>query len=383
VTGNLLNGGQVPTHKGYMPKALDNAVLLATIDALHRAGGNQTKAAEILGIGQTLVWQRLQAARRRKLLTKETEADWRSRESTITGRRLPQTADECWALLDDWIGRSKRTKVQAPTVTRKCKQNDTRRIVIASDFHAPFEDKWAVGELIARESGRADTLIVNGDLQDFYSISRFTKYENVPMEMEIAAVDALLGQLSAAFPEVVLVAGNHDTARFEKQIRQYLSPEMMHVIEFLTGGNLSVLRVIAKRYPNVRFAETKVGRFDLGWFCQLGDLITAHAEKYSKVPGSALRGIEEWFTDQHETLGLKPWRVLIQAHTHQLGMFPYKSDRLLVEQGCMCSTHGYQLQARIMGRPQRLGYVTLEQSKGVTDLNSVRLVWLDADRKAA
>jgi hypothetical protein len=49
----------------------------------------------------------------------------------------------------------------------------------------------------------------------------------------------------------------------------------------------------------------------------------------------------------------------------------------------MCQTHGYQLQAKIMGRPQRTGYVLLEQTSGVTDINSVRLVWLDADRKAA
>jgi hypothetical protein len=158
---------------------------------------------------------------------------------------------------------------------------------------------------------------------------------------------------------------------------------MCHVIEFLTGGNLSVLRVIAKRYPNVRFADTQIGRFHAGWYLQHGDIITAHAEKYSRVPGAALRGIEEWFTDQEATLGLKPWRVLIQAHTHQLGMFPWRADKLLVEGGSMCQTHGYQLQAKIMGRPQRTGYVLLEQTSGVTDINSVRLVWLDADRKAA
>ena len=90
-----------------MPKALDDAVLKVTLDALHRAGGNQTRAGEIFGIPQNVVWQRVQAAKRRKLLTHEMEAEWRSRESTISGRRLPQTADECWALLDDWIGRSR------------------------------------------------------------------------------------------------------------------------------------------------------------------------------------------------------------------------------------------------------------------------------------
>jgi hypothetical protein len=66
-----------------------------------------------------------------------------------------------------------------------------------------------------------------------------------------------------------------------------------------------------------------------------------------------------------------------------MALFPWKADKLLVEGGAMCHVHGYQLQARIAGRPQRNGYVTLEQKNGVTDINSLRLVWLDADRKAA
>jgi len=62
-------------------------------------------------------------------------------------------------------------------------------------------------------------------------------------------------------------------------------------------------------------------------------------------------------------------------------MFPWKADKVLIEGGCLSLVHGYQLQARIAGRPQRVGYVTLDQSNGVTDINSIRLVWLDADRK--
>jgi predicted phosphodiesterase len=360
----------------------------ATLALFEQHKGDRTAAAKASGVPRNTFYGQLFAAREWDNAGRPMPPE---RESYHSGRRLPQTADECWAVLDDFIGRSRVTNAARKVVAKHRRSLEKlgdgksrhKRIVVAGDFHAPFADPWAVGELIAREGGKADTLIVNGDIQDFYAISRFTKYEPVSVESELAAVDALLGQLAAAFPEVVLVGGNHDTQRFEKQLRSFLSPEMCHVIEFLTGGNLSVLRVIAKRYPNVRFADTKIGRFHAGWYLQHGDIITAHAEKYSRVPGAALRGIEEWFTDQEGTLGLKPWRVLIQAHTHQLGMFPWRADKLLVEGGSMCQTHGYQLQAKIMGRPQRTGYVTLEQTKGVTDINSVRLVWLDADRERA
>jgi predicted phosphodiesterase len=345
-----------------------------TLDLVASHDGNVMRAAKAMGISRATLQSQVERA-------KQWEAKGAPElESFTSGRRLPQTSDDCWAVLDDFIGRSRKP---ARSQSREHGKKQTSRIVIASDFHAPFADPWAVAELITREGGKGSTLIVNGDIQDFYAISRFTKYEQVSIESELAAVDALLGQLSVAFGEVVLVGGNHDTHRFEKQLRSFLSPEMVHVVEFLTGGNLSVLRVIAKRYTNVTFPTVEVGRHGVGWFAQVGDLVTAHAEKYSRVPGTALRGIDEWFTDQHDILGIQPWKVLIQAHTHMMGMFPWKADKLLVEGGCMCQTHGYQLQARIMGRPQRLGYVTLEQTKGVTDLNSVRLVWLDADRKAA
>ncbi len=362
---------------------LTDAEIHTLIQTLRATGGNMSQAADRLGLGSSeAIRRRIQTARKRGLLTPEIEQAWKrppERESLHSGRRLPQTADECWALLDDFIGRSARKPVQHKRTAPKADQ----RIVIASDFHAPFADPWAVGELIAREGSRTDTLIINGDLMDFYSISRFLKYERVGMDMELAATEALLGQLSAAFPEVILVSGNHDHARFEKQLRLQLSLDMIHALEYLTGGNMSVLRLMAKRYPNVRFGGQKVGRFNVDWLYQHGDLITAHAEKFSQVPGSALRTIDTALTNAEDMLELKPWRVLVQAHTHQMAHFPYKANRVLVECGCMCQTHGYQLQAKFSGVIQRRGYVVLEQTKGVTDLNSVRLVWLDAERRAA
>jgi hypothetical protein len=149
---------------------LTDAELRATVDAYLAHGGNQTKAGQALGLGQGLMWQRLQTARKRGILTPDVEAQAKSRESFTTGRRLPQTADECWSLLDDFIGRSRKPP---RTPHRQVGKTCTSRIVIASDFHAPFMDPWAVGELIAREGGKTHTLIVNGDLQDFYAISRF------------------------------------------------------------------------------------------------------------------------------------------------------------------------------------------------------------------
>jgi len=294
--------------------------------------------------------------------------------STVTPAErspLPVTADGYWSALDSLIGRTPKDVVPPSGAPGR-----RERIVVAGDFHAPFHEPELVARMVREEAG-ADVLIVNGDVQDFYSISRFTKYERVTIEEELAAVDALLGTFARSFREVVLVCGNHDRPRFERQLRTSVSQDVIDVIQFLTGGTLDPLAVLAKRYPNISLARHTVGRHAIGWFYQRGDLLCAHAEKFSRVPGTALRTIHEWLTERASTLGLSPWRVLVQAHTHQLGLLPWMADSVLIEGGCMCQTHGYQLDAKIAGRPQRRGYVTLEQEDGRTDPNSVRLYWWD------
>jgi len=358
---------------------LTDAQLREAVEAMTATHGDLVAASKLLDIARGTLEHRVRTAERKGLMSlKSLRASKPKPERVVVqpSPRLPVTADEAWEALDAWIGRKRVPKVKPP----KWQARATQRICVAGDFHAPFFDPAAVATLIADEGPRTDTLIISGDVIDHYSVSRFVPYERVTIEQEIAGADALLGKLSAAFPDVLIVEGNHDKPRFEKQIRSLLSPEMMHCIELLTGGNLSIVHWLAKRYPNIRFAPQQAGRYKLGWLTQVGDLIVSHAEKFSRVPGAALRQIDEGLTDFEQVYDLKPWRVLIQAHTHQLGVFPFKADRLLVEGGAMCLSHGYQMTARMGGRPQRIGYVTLEQTHGVTDINSVRMRWLNAER---
>lgn len=361
--------------------AISEAVLRETADLI-RASGGMSAAARASGLSR----QTIQSRYRRLQQLGPTlgievppinpigvYTDVATRGISRADRRaIPQTADAHWQVLDEAIGRRARPVVVPHART----DSGFERIVVAGDFHAPFHEPDLVARLVEAERG-SDVLIINGDLQDFYSISRFTKYERVSIEDELAAVDALLGKCSEAFGEVVLVCGNHDRPRFERQLRNLLTPELVEVVLFLTGGHLDPIAMLAKRYPNVRIASHPVGRHAVGWFYQRGDLICAHAEKFSRVPGSALRTIHEWLAERTHALGLQPWRVLVQAHTHQLGLLPWMADSMLIEGGCMCQTHGYQLDAKIAGRPQRRGYVTLDQVDGRTNPNSVRLYWWD------
>jgi predicted phosphodiesterase len=361
---------------------LSDDALQEAVEALIATQGHIVAAAKLLNISRGTFEHRARQAEMKGLVdiaSLRASRHTAARVKTKPSPHLPVTADEAWEALDGWIGRKRVPKIKPPTWQAKA----TQRLCVAGDFHAPFHDPDVVATLIAEEGPRTDTLIVSGDLMDFYSISRFIKYEHVSIEQEIAGADALLGQLAAAFSDVLVVNGNHDVQRFEKQLRSFLSPDMVHVIELLTGGNLSVIHMLAKRYPNVRFAPQQAGVYKLGWMTQVGDLIVSHAEKFSTVPGSALRKIEEGLTDFDHVYGLQPWKVLIQAHTHAHSVVCWHADKLLLEGGCCCVTHGYQLTARMGGRPQRQGYTTLTQVSGVTDINSIKFRWLNAAKKLA
>lgn len=293
-------------------------------------------------------------------------------------RVIPQSYEEAIALFRGFIGCA-RPDYKGPA---KAGTNSIKRIAVLSDLHCPFQHNEAFAAFLEREKG-ADLCILGGDLQDHYSISRFLKYESVPIQAELAAAQMVLEKLSETFPHVVCVSGNHDSPRFEKLLVDRLPLEAVDIIRYLSGGTLSTIDAMARQFPNVEVVSNKIdGRYSASWYYQHGDLIVTHAEKFSRVPGAALRSVEDWLLDFEGALGLKPWRVCSQAHTHQLGWFPFRADKLLIESGCMCHHHGYQFTAKIGGRPQRLGWVSLEMRDGVTDLSSVRPYWY-RERKAA
>lgn len=297
----------------------------------------------------------------------------------------PETADlpaptyyeDAWAEWRRWIGAAH----ERYTGPASRQPGSRQKILIASDPHCPFQDKQYVAEMF-EDTRDCDLAIFAGDIMDSYGLSRFLKYEQVPIEAEVAEVTTFLEQASQQYPRVILLEGNHGQARLEKQLLA-LDRQLLNAIRILSGGNLSLLRAAASRFENVEIASTQVGRHRMDWLVQIGDLVVCHAEKFSIVPGSAMRKVEEWLADQERALNLAPWRVVAQAHTHQLGLFPWHADKLLIETGCLCTVHGYQLTARIGGRPQRRGWWTLEQVDGWTDYDSIRMRWPDARREAA
>ena len=352
------------------------ALLRQALDAVRQHGG-EAQAARALGINEATFQSRCKVARA------EQAAGRLSLAPVDPMVREPLASfEEAWALWCKTIGMM-RDRYAGPPVQKKraFKNNERQKILIVPDLHAPFHEPEMFAAMIAREAD-ADRVIGIGDLSDSYALSTFTHYRRVGFSEEWASVTACLQALSEAFPTVELVVGNHD-ARLEKRLRERLTEDQVDAVKWLAGGTLCPITALARRYPNVSVAKHQVGDDSIDWFTTIGDAWLGHPEKYSRTPGTALRFVEEWLSDNEEALNLSRYRLICLGHTHSYSQFLWRSGQMLIEVGCLCQQQGYMLKPKIGGRPQRRGYVTFEQTNGVTDLNSVRFFSFDAERKQA
>lgn len=99
---------------------------------------------------------------------------------------------------------------------------------VISDVHIPYHDETALRAAVDYLRGeRVDTLLLNGDFADFYSISRHEKNpRHRNFKGELVAVRDFLGWIRGRFPKAKIVAksGNHEE-RFDKWLWNH-APEI-------------------------------------------------------------------------------------------------------------------------------------------------------------
>jgi len=110
-------------------------------------------------------------------------------------------------------------------------------VLILSDIHLPYHDEDALE--IAVEHGKgADVVLINGDLLDFYKLSRFSQDpEAVGIAEELQVARHFFATIRRMFPEsrILYKLGNH-----EDRLEKYLwtkAPELVG-LPFTSLGNL-------------------------------------------------------------------------------------------------------------------------------------------------
>lgn len=207
------------------------------------------------------------------------------------------------------------------------------KVMIMSDIHAPFHDKKAVS--IAKkymQQYKPDYVIINGDVVDFYSISRWdtspSRKLNVSSELESA--NYVLDYLLDGIPKktnLYLNLGNHDV-----RMRKYIwrNPELDGLEEL----DIKNLLHTDERNIQVSIPEVDYWRKDSGHLV-LGDTMITHGD-------NTLNGCKGGINAGYNTMKSMGMSTII-AHTHRLSKRSHKTpyhNWVGIEDGCLCQGTG-------------------------------------------
>jgi predicted phosphodiesterase len=286
--------------------------------------------------------------------------------------------DEINAIIDNsgvesflkYVKFSKRTNpVTVTPVTRIYDDEPAIKILSLSDIHFPFQNVEAINQAIIDHED-ADVLVLNGDILDAYSASSYGKDKNVLLYEEyMQALDFLI-RCSKIFPTIYLVRGNHD-----QRAERYVASKMDTATHIL--GNKDLLDMLArgiildgdgKYIGQYKFAPDQIvyNKNHLPWYAKVGKTVFMHPHSYKGTIMGTSSGCLEHLRN------FVPWDSfdsVVIGHTHKVGKV-VESNKLLMEQGSLCSIMDYQKVGVTVRRPSSLGYAVIYQDvHGNTDFN--------------
>lgn len=237
------------------------------------------------------------------------------------------------------------------------------RILCLSDFHYPFQlpvETFCKYRLV-------DTLVLNGDLVDMQSISKFPKnYRISPMEEMIGCRQYLLDLIEYIHPKRVLInKGNHEV-RFGAYLTRNLDCEMKELMPETAldlivndGFNHYDKRSHSKVwYSPIREAFDDIEVTYTGeWWCKLGKTIFAHPLAYSSgILKTAEKAANYFYRVESD------FDAIVLAHTHKLGVYP-ESSVTLFEQGTCSNISKLNYLDGKLTMPQQQGFLYLCQGR--------------------
>lgn len=189
------------------------------------------------------------------------------------------------------------------------------KFVVLSDIHFPYQDDKAIkAALNFIKTNPVDTIILNGDILDFYDVSSFDKDPDRinSLQEEINLAQKFFKKLRDLSPNgrIVFVKGNHEQ-RIERYLKKH--PEL-YSLDALKLPNLLGLDKFNIEYKDKGF--------------KLGSLKIIHGDMVRKFSGYTARGELE----KHDSSG-------ISSHTHRGAAYYYRTpERYLAwfESFCLC-----------------------------------------------
>lgn len=253
------------------------------------------------------------------------------------------------------------------------------KILCISDPHFPFHNEDVINHALENHSD-ADILVLNGDILDQYSVSKFSKYRPILLQYEYEIALEYIKMFSNMFPKVKLVSGNHDD-RVRKQFARSIDP----AVQFLTSPD--VVKRLSQGY-----GFTEDGEFEQlysfgnvyydgqegvlnNWYTKIGKCLFIHPSDYLSTPMRTVVRAFECF------IGEEDFDCIVCAHTHAFGSLVYKG-KLLMEQGCICLPVDYHArEGRLIKAPNVYGYAVVYMDKqGNVDFQKTHNVFFGTGR---
>lgn len=271
-----------------------------------------------------------------------------------------------------------RQKLDGLEVTRPVPIGSSRtRIISISDLHVPFCREDLVQDIIKKHSG-AEYCVVNGDLFDNFLISSFSKSKEIPFAVEYIAVLDLVRALSKHFGQVILVDGNHDKGRYQREMGK-INPTMRFLVK------TSPLKYIADGVMISRNGD-EINRLNLSnvtyagdekdanqsWWTRIGSCLFVHRSSgFKKAPMANAVLANTWFIER----GTK-FQAVVNGHSHRVGKV-INRGRVVIDQGCLCYPMDYESSGRMTMAPVDLGYAIVDLDKrGNVDPEATRPIYL-------
>ena len=238
------------------------------------------------------------------------------------------------------------------------------RILCISDMHIPFNRD--IKEFF-KYKGKVDTLVLNGDIIDNYSMSSFTKMYRLSLVEELIQARELLIELIEEIKpkKVTVVTGNHEI-RLGKKIADKIGSDLLDLMPrdalaflFDTGFNY---------YDRIKKCKTVYTPIDEEVDCEInyvgnfwtkeGKTIFVHPQAFRGTTLGTVGKAYDYFTAIGED-----FQSIIMAHTHKLGMY-VMNDKYLYEQGtCADLKHMDYQDLKLPKSSQVNGYMYIIQDK--------------------
>ena len=238
------------------------------------------------------------------------------------------------------------------------------RILSISDVHYPFNKPL---DIFNGYIGKVDTLQLNGDILDCYSISKYSKsYRVSPIEEMIGARQYIIDLIEMIKPKYVVVnVGNHES-RLGAYLAKNLDNELQELMPetafdyIFTDGFIHYDRKTkakVKYEPLVEVFDDIDFKYDGKWFSCIGDTIFCHPKTFSSAPLRTAEKALYWFRNE----GYQ-FKNMVMSHTHRIGSYKIGNSNIY-EQGACCDTTKMMYSDGQLINSQQQGFIHLCQDK--------------------